>query len=194
LAGYSAMTVEDIVVLAGVSRRTFYAHFKSKEDAFLAAYDAVVAQLTERVRAAYARTDTLTSRVIECVEAFLGFVAGEPAFADMCVVEVLAAGHEAVERRNRAMRAFAALIEQGTAEFLPERDRPPALTAETLVGGIYEVVYSRALQGRTAELPALLPDLVYAVLLPYAGADVALAEYERLRRERGAPAADQKHH
>ena len=37
--------VEDIIAAAGVSRRTFYEHFKNKEHAFLAAYDAVVVQL-----------------------------------------------------------------------------------------------------------------------------------------------------
>ena len=38
-----AMTVEDVLSVAGVSRRTFYQHFKNKEEAFLGAYDAVMA-------------------------------------------------------------------------------------------------------------------------------------------------------
>ena len=85
----------------------------------------------------------------DCLAAFLTFLASEPRFADMCIVEVLAAGPEAVERRNGVMRAMAGLIQAAAAE-LKEGQKPPPLTAETIVGGIYEVVYSRVLQGKTA--------------------------------------------
>ena len=52
-SGYVAMSVEDIVVTSGVSRRTFYDNFRGKEDAFLAAYDEVSAQLLTPVQEAY---------------------------------------------------------------------------------------------------------------------------------------------
>jgi hypothetical protein len=86
----------------------------------------------------------------------------------MCIVEVLSAGPEALERRNKTMRAFAELVERGAALGVPEAT-PPALTAQTIVGGIYEVVYSRLVEDRVGELPDLLPDLAFAVMLPYAG-------------------------
>jgi AcrR family transcriptional regulator len=182
-SGYVAMSVEDVVVAAGVSRRTFYDNFGGKADAYLAAYDAVTEQLRERVGAAFASPDGLAEQVRAGLVAFLDFVAREPAFADLCIVEVMAAGPEAIARRNRTMAAFAQLIEQAAADELPKSRRPPALTAETLVGGIYEVVYSRVLQGRGEELPTLLPDLLFSVLLPYLGQEqaAALAKHERRR-------------
>jgi hypothetical protein len=64
-----------------------------------------------------------------------------------------------------------------------ELDSPleaPELTAETIVGGIYEVVYTRVLRGEIRELPALLPDLTYSALLPYLGPEAAAAERRRL--------------
>jgi len=36
-----------------------------------------------------------------------------------------------------------------------------ALTAETVVGGVYEVIYARVAPHRTAELPGLLQPLLY---------------------------------
>jgi hypothetical protein len=86
----------------------------------------------------------------------------------MCIVEVLAAGPGALARRNAVMAAFAQLLHEG-AESVDGLAHPPALTAETVVGGIYEIVYSRVLQGKTAELPELLPDLAYSMMLPYLG-------------------------
>ena len=182
--GYAAMTVEDIIKAAGVSRRTFYEHFKSKEEAFLVSYEDISAQLMDAVVAAFDRTDSFITRVEDCMRAFLTLLAAEPAYANMCIVEVLVAGHSAIERRNAVMRQFRELIEAGADEELPKTARPPALTAETLVGGVHEVVYARVLRGDTAQLPMLLPDLTYAVLLPYMGRDVATAHYRKLRRRK----------
>jgi AcrR family transcriptional regulator len=175
LAGYSAMSVEDIIVTAGVSRRTFYDHFSDKEEAFLAAYDAVVAQLVERVQHAFTSNTTFAGRVRDCLAAFLGFVASEPRFADMCIVEVLAAGPQAVERRNGVMRVFADMV-TAAAEADGGGLHPPPLTAETIVGGIYEVVYSRVIQGQTSVLLGLLPDLCYSLMLPFIGHEAATRE------------------
>jgi AcrR family transcriptional regulator len=175
LAGYSAMSVEDIIVTAGVSRRTFYDHFSDKQEAFLAAYDAVVAQLVRRVQGAFAANTTFAGQIRDCLAEFLGFVASEPRFADMCIVEVLAAGPQAIERRNAVMRTFAQMV-HAAAEGDGTPQQPPEITAETIVGGIYEVVYSRVIQGQTSQLMGLLPDLGYSLMLPYIGHAAAQKE------------------
>ena len=68
--GYVAMSVEDIVVTSGVSRRTFYDNFRGKEDVFLAAYDEVAQQLLARVYEAYDSADGLVAGR-DCLRAFL---------------------------------------------------------------------------------------------------------------------------
>jgi AcrR family transcriptional regulator len=180
VAGYVSMSVEDVIVTAGVSRRTFYEHFKNKHDAFLAAYDDVVARLLGGVRESYERETTFTERLRAGLGAFLDFIAREPAFARMCIVEALAAGPEAVRRRNEAMSAFAAIIDDN-ARRLGTPMQPGELTGETIVGGIYEVVYTRIVRGETQEVRSLLPDLLYSALLPYVGAEAAAEEYQRAR-------------
>ena len=176
---YAEMTVEGIIVTAGVSRRTFYEHFKNKDDAFLAAYDAITARMSEQVVAAIYAEEGFAERARAGLGEFLRFLASEPAFARMCIVEVLAAGPDAIKRRNDTMRAFADLIDHNAQELLGDTVSP-ALTAETIVGGIYEVVYGRVLAGQIRELPALLPDLTYSALLPYLGPEAAAAERRRL--------------
>jgi AcrR family transcriptional regulator len=179
VAGYSDMTVEGVIVRAGVSRRTFYEHFKNKDDAFLAAFDAALEQLFAAVREADRREQRAEARLSAALAAFLDFFAREPGFARMCIVEALAAGPDAVERRNAAMATFARIIDENARE-LDSPLEPPELTAETIVGGIYEVVYTRVLRGEIRELPALLPDLTYSALLPYLGPEAAAAERRRL--------------
>jgi AcrR family transcriptional regulator len=182
VAGYRDMSVEDVIVTAGVSRRTFYEHFKNKDDAFLAAFDAVLAQLSTALLEAVEPEEPGAPRLRAGLAAFLDFIAREPAFARMCIVEALAAGSDAVTRRNAAMAAFARILDEN-ARALGTPPHPPELTAETIVGGIYEVIYTRIVRGEIRELPRLLPDLMYSVVLPYAGPQAALSEYKRLQRE-----------
>jgi AcrR family transcriptional regulator len=179
-AGYHDMSVEDVIVTAGVSRRTFYEHFANKQEAFLAAYDAVLLQLLSAVQDAYEPEGTFVDRMRAGLAAFLDFLAREPGFARMCIVEALAAGPDAIARRNGAMSAFATIVADNAREFGTPLE-PHPLTAETIVGGIYEVVYTRIVRGDIRQLPELLPDLLYAALLPYQGKEVALAEYKRVR-------------
>src|SRR5690242_15072 len=47
--GYAGTTLRELVALAGVSKTTFYEHFESKEDCFLATLDAIIAETTRRV-------------------------------------------------------------------------------------------------------------------------------------------------
>ena len=180
-SGYAAMTVESIIGRAGVSRRTFYEHFKNKHEAYLAAYDEAAARLVRRVVTAVDGAEGFVLRTEVGLGAMLSFLAADPAVARMCIVEVMAAGPEAIERRAESVRAFAELVDQHARDLLNEQ--VPLLTAETIVGGIYEVVYTRVLRGETADLPALLPDLVYSALLPYLGQPAALAERLRMLDE-----------
>jgi AcrR family transcriptional regulator len=187
VAGYHDMSVEDVIVTAGVSRRTFYEHFTNKQEAFLAAYDAVLLQLFSAVQEAYEREENFVERMRAGLAAFLDFLAREPAFARMCIVEALAAGPDAIARRNGAMSTFAQIVADNARELGTPLDSQP-LTAETIVGGIYEVVYTRIVRGDIRQLPGLLPDLLYAALLPYEGKDTALAEYKRVRGAVAGPA------
>src|SRR5579862_2912074 len=45
--GFEGVTVDEIVSAAGVSRRTFFRYFETKEDALLADYPELNARLTE---------------------------------------------------------------------------------------------------------------------------------------------------
>jgi AcrR family transcriptional regulator len=174
--GYPSLTVAAILERAGVSRKTFYEHFSDKEECFLAAYDDVVHLLERGVADAFAQGDTWRERMRSGLGAFLNLLASEPAFARMCIVEVLAAGPNALQRRDAAMRMFRLYFEQGRREAVSGKDLPE-IVPEAVVGAIYEVIYARVLSNRTHELPDLLPQLVYVALVPFLGPDEAAKDY-----------------
>src|SRR3954469_16877636 len=139
--GYGAMRIEDVIAIAGVSRRTFYDHFHNKEEAFLSAYDLVVEQLTREVGLAFGEADAWPRRVSRGLRSFLRQLADEPALAHVCIVEVLAAGPNALARRTAALQRFQAFVDPRRSEGGPPLQVSP-VAVETVIGGIYEVVYS----------------------------------------------------
>ena len=178
--GYVATAVEDIIATAGVSRRTFYKLYRNKEEAFLAAYDDAVTRLFDAMEAAYADGESWRERARNGLRAFLDSLAMAPELAHLSIVDVLAAGPAALEKRDAAMRRFADMIDDGRAEGGSDV-AVPRMASEIVVGGIHEVIYSRMLRHETASLPALLPELAYSMLLPFVGQPAALEEYETLR-------------
>jgi AcrR family transcriptional regulator len=167
--GYSATRVADITEYAGVSRKTFYELFDDKEDCFLAAYDAITALLMDRMARGLGAVATATweDQVSALLGEFLRFLAAEPAFAKMCIVEVLGSGPRGLARRDAAIEAFFPVVDQ-----IP-RSRPGAekylstMTPVFVTGGILEVVYAAIRRGETATLPELEEDLTRLAFRSY---------------------------
>lgn len=177
-SGYVQMNVEDIVRGAGVSRRTFYELFTNKHDAFLAAFDAAADALLAAVRSATERETTFEGKVIAGVRAFLEALAATPGPARVCIVEALAAGPEALDARDSAVRSFAELLEPAPAE---RSSSAPGITALALVGGVNELLYGEIRRGAAERVPRLLPDLTHWVVRAYLGDERAAEERDRAR-------------
>ncbi len=170
--GYRAVTVADIVRQAGIARNTFYENFSSKEDCFLAASDFAVDEALKRVVEAASEVESWPDRVDAGLAAFLHYVAGEPALARTCIVEALAAGPAAVERYERSIQSFVPLFRMGR-KVSPQGEELPATLEETIIGGIFWIVYQRIIMGETAQIEELLPELVEFSLTPYIGPEAA---------------------
>ncbi len=172
--GYSSTTIAHITRHAAVSRRTFYEHFGSKDECFVAAFDTVMEQLTERVGTAYDAEADWPHAVRAGIEALLDFLAAEPNLARLCMVEALVAGPVVVERYDAAIQSLVPYFEAGRKDLDKEAlSRLSPTTEEALVGGMVSLISRRIIAGRTDELPQLLPDLVEFSLTPYIGSAAA---------------------
>jgi AcrR family transcriptional regulator len=170
--GYEDTAVADVIDLAGVSRKTFYEHFSDKEACFLACYDTVFAALLGRANDAYESRRRWPERISAGLDALLRELASEPAYARAAIVEVLAAGPAAIERRDASLRAFQQYFDASRPE-VPDHGAPP-IVAEATIGGIYEIIYRRIVTDGAAVLPALHPEVAYLALAPFIGARAAL--------------------
>jgi AcrR family transcriptional regulator len=183
--GYAATRVVDVTNYAGVSRKTFYELFTDKEDCFLAAYDAITALLMDRMARGLESVteDTWEAKVSALLGEFLRFLASEPAFARMCIVEVLGAGPNGLARRDAAIEAFFPVVDQ-IPRSQPGAERWLSPTTPMFVtGGILEVVYSAIRRGDVERLPELEDDLSRLAFRAY----LYPKEFEAVARAKDTP-------
>lgn len=184
--GYPETRVVDVIGVAGVSRKTFYELFESKEECFLAAYDVLLGNLLGEATDSFeARSGApWPERIAAGLGRLLEHLSEHPDEARFAIVEVLAAGPKALARRDAALRQFTGFLEAGRSETSFEL---PGITSLAVAGGINELLYSEILHGAIARLPSRLPDLVFWVTLPFLGAEAATAERERTRQAMQRP-------
>jgi AcrR family transcriptional regulator len=171
--GYRAVSVAAIVAEAGVSRLKFYENFSSKQDAFLAAYDAGLEEACRRVAAALEGAgEKAASRVPAGIGALLDLLGARPDMARALVIEARSVGSELSGRPTFTAAALAPLLDgarKGAAKKLP------AGTEDSVLGGLDALVYQALLSGEPEPITELLPALVEFTLLPFLGVERARA-------------------
>lgn len=179
--GYGATTAADVGAAVGLSEEEFGRHFSSKEDCFLAAYEALSDVLVAHVASAYegAAGERWPDRIVAGLRALLELLAAEVEIARVAIIEVASFGEDARIRYRRALERFVPFLEPGR-EYSAEGGELPPDTAQFAIGGAAAMIFDEIRAGRGRDLPAVLPALAYAVLMPYLGAEAAEAEMARI--------------
>jgi AcrR family transcriptional regulator len=184
--GYGATTVADILEEAGVGRETFYELFDDKRACALAAHAILFDDLEERVRSAYMEPGEWPERVRCALAATLEWFAADPLAARFMLIELAGMGTEYRVRFQAEFSRFVGLLDEGLAGCCPDVSQATSLAVSATVARLYEEI----VLGRTAELPALLPDLTYEMLVPFLGEEPARAERSRAATAPAAPRGD----
>jgi AcrR family transcriptional regulator len=163
--GYQATTVSEVSSSAHVARAAFYRAFPGgKEECFLAAYDRSVDKLLALAAEAYDEANANGSSGVEAaLHAITQRLAQHPQQARMCLLEVTTVGASGLRHRDRALAQMAVFLQ--TILGGPHGHRSiSASKAQALVGGCHQLLYLTVAEGRTSELPALVPDMLYMLL------------------------------
>lgn len=176
-SGYKATSVADVIEEADTSRTTFYKYFDDKHDCFLAAYDMVVERVVDEVVASCDGEQDWVDRVRIGLTKIVDLFALDPALARTAIVEVSAAGADARRRHWDAVSKFTEFLEDGK-QVAGDRDLPDNI-ALMAAGAVSGLIFDELLTGRAERLPELLPELVFALLVPYIGPGAATEEMRR---------------
>lgn len=178
--GYDATSVRTVLSRTGLYRQAFYDNFADKDGCYLAALEMGIGRLEALVIRAAASEESWRGRLRAGLGAMLDYFDAEPDIGRGIVVEVHAAGPQALARRAEAMKRATDFIDLARLE-AEESEQPPQIAAEGIVAGIHAIVHSRLSSGSTQGFRGLLPEFMYFAVLPYFGAEVASAEMQAAR-------------
>jgi AcrR family transcriptional regulator len=175
--GYPALSLEDVAAQAAISLQTFYGHFDSKEEAFVAMYEVGHARTLAVCAEAFAGAPTWTEGVRAAAHALLEFFAAEPAYAHVACVDIVVAFPRLTERVAQASSSYSELLDM-------ETDGPgtSSIAGEAIVGGVFELLHDYVARGWTERLPELANHIVYIALAPFIGNEAAAAAVVGPRR------------
>lgn len=169
--GYADTSVADVLERAGVSRATFYALFRDKQDCFRAAYEAGAELIAEVLADALGSMagempsgapGSPLDRLDHVLRTYLDLLHDAPAMARTFLVEVYAVGPAAIDQRQKSLEHFVDLVaethrgESGLLGTRPEQ----RFAAEVLVGAVSSMVTNMVGVGDIDGLPALREPLM----------------------------------
>jgi AcrR family transcriptional regulator len=168
--GYHDATITEIVAAAGVSRRTFYEHYASKEECFFATFDAIANFMREAAVEAASEDDPWPEQVRSKIASQLDIFAANADLARFTLIAPGRAGEGIVERYQKAAENSLEEFARGMPKSVEEPSRAVQLA---VIGGMATLVINRVAAGEAKRLPELLPDLVEFILSPFLGREEA---------------------
>jgi AcrR family transcriptional regulator len=168
---YAATTIADIVKRASISRTTFYKRFANKRACFDGALDSCIEALQTAAAEAHTPSDSPPEAVRKAAAAMLGLMGSRPALAQMV------AG-DAVTVEPAVVRRYRKLLIPGLEGLWDAAGEPKQSHADPglAFGRAQVLIFSQIAAGRTAQLPELLSEIVYIMLLPFAGHEEAVRQ------------------
>ena len=165
--GYHEATITAITDRAGVSRRTFYHYFSSKQECFLATFDLIASYLQEAMAEAAADAPDWPAAVRAKLATLLATFAANPDLARFVLIAPSRAGEEIAARYRLAIDRGLEIFSEGLDS---AATRTVTLAArEATMGGVAALIVSQVEAGNGEHLPELMPDLLELMLAPYLG-------------------------
>lgn len=138
--GYRATTVEQLIALAGASKRDFYLLFDSKQACFFATFDQIVERVAGQVERAVLGAEGMREQLLAVGRSLANLIEEEPEAVSLVLLDSLAAGPSANDPRQRSQQRFEALLRLGF-ERLPDGEEVSEVTARAIVIGLRRLVY-----------------------------------------------------
>ncbi len=168
---YAGTTIAELVRRGAVSRTTFYKLFTDKRDCFDAAVTLCIERLSATLAAAAVGCDSPAEATRRGTAAGLGLLAAEPELALVLGGDVLGVDPGLVDRYSRMVIPALEELWAGAGE-PPRKHSSPGLA----FGRAQLLVFHEVAAGRAERLPALVPDVVYLAIAPFAGHEEALRQ------------------
>jgi AcrR family transcriptional regulator len=179
--GYRDAGVTQIAAAAGVSRRTFYDFFSSKEDCYFDAYGLIEEHLLRIVSESGEGRRSWTAKVRARVLALVEVLAPNPDLVRFTLLAPPTTGGAALERQREFLRRLVDSLTDGAPNGRGH-SVPSDEELEALAGAVSAVLTARVASDDASQIAGEAPQLVEMVLVPILGRRRASAEAAKARR------------
>ena len=163
--GYDSLSIPAISAAAGTSNQTFYEHFHSKRDAFLAAFEIVAADALAITHDAYRSAGDGPEALGAGLRALIEHIARHRMFARLAFFELPTAGPVALDRADAIMDLLISFLEPGRGPSGIGSPAPRPIL-EAAATGVWTVVQREIAHDRGEALPELTGQIARLALAP----------------------------
>lgn len=173
--GFRETSVTQIAAAAGVSRRTFYGYFQTKEECFFAAYDLLERHLLEALRSSGEEARGWGAKVRARVTTLLDFLSANTDLIRFSLLSPPGAGGEIAERGRHFLAELVDALTEGHPA-TEARARGKDLELEAMQGSVASLLTGALPAKEEDALAKMAPQVVELVLTPFVGRTKAAAE------------------
>ncbi len=155
--GFAATTIERLCSEARISNRAFYECFGGREELLQALHERCVEEsLAVVAKAVQEAPNTLEGRIQAGIRAYIEFTTADWRRARIMHVEVRRSGDVLTMSRQRAVDAFARLIQEASADFLQVAPLNRRLLALGVIGALQELLIEWLLADEQPDIDELV--------------------------------------
>jgi AcrR family transcriptional regulator len=173
--GYGELSLADALARAGVSEAEFEAEFAGKDECLFAAYDQLTGRVVKHATAGCGNEETWPRRVRGGLATLLGEIAAEPEMARVVTRSFPGIRPSTYERYVDLLSRFVPYMREGR-EYSEVDEELPGEVELLAVGAAEAIIFAEVDAGRAQRLPAMMPEILFSVLVPFIGPDRAAEE------------------
>jgi AcrR family transcriptional regulator len=173
--GYQDLELSELLERAGVDEVAFHRRYADLDACFAAVLGEVYAEFFDRATEAVAGESGWRDRMRATAYALLRFLRRDERVARLAAVEAQHAGDAAQRHFLDTFNRLVDLIDEGSAE-ASGPDSPSRATALGVGGVLFARIQQAVAEGELALGEEEIPQLMYAAVFPYLGAEAAAEE------------------
>jgi AcrR family transcriptional regulator len=173
--GYKKLKLKHLLERAGMDEATFHRHYADLDACFAAVLGEIYDEFFTRAQEAVAEESGWRDRMRATAYALLRFLRRDERVARLAAVEVQYAGKRAQQLFLETFNRLVNLLDEGSSE--ADGPESPSLATAIGVGGVvFARIQEAVAKGELGLGEEEIPELMYAAVFPYLGAEAAAEE------------------
>jgi AcrR family transcriptional regulator len=173
--GYKKLKLKHLLERTGLDEAAFHSHYADLDACFAAVLGDIYAEFFARAQEAVAGQSGWRNRMRATAYALLRYLRADERVARLAAVEVRYAGDDAQKLFLETFNRLVNLLDEGSSE--ADGPESPGLATAIGIGGVvFARIQEAVAEGELALGEEEIPELMYAAVFPYLGAEAAEEE------------------